>query len=121
MASYSGETFNQARKGLCSSYARSIHAKNFFLDELQSAVKYAHDRNARIYVTFEYEPTKLSFFEKVKYETVKLLYGQYPPLAAINYIWESKAPKGTAIPNPYTANCPPSITHRLTRDERRVV
>jgi hypothetical protein len=33
---------------------------------------------------------------------VKLLYGEYPPLAAINYIWESKAPVGTMVPNPYT-------------------
>jgi len=40
--------------------------------------------------------------DKAKYETVRLLYGQYPPLAAINYIWESKASKGTVVPNPYT-------------------
>jgi hypothetical protein len=31
-----------------------------------------------------------------------LLYGQYPPIGAINYIWESKVPRGTMIPNPYT-------------------
>jgi hypothetical protein len=33
---------------------------------------------------------------------VRLLYGQYPPLGAINYIWESKAPVGTMQPNTYT-------------------
>jgi hypothetical protein len=33
---------------------------------------------------------------------IKLLYGEYLPLAAINYIWESKAPVGTMVPNPYT-------------------
>ena len=60
------------------------------------------DYPARIYITFEYDPSKLSFFEKAKYETIKLLYGQYPPLGAINYIWESKAPVGTVVPNPYT-------------------
>ncbi len=60
------------------------------------------DYPARIYITFEYDPSKLSFFEKVKYQAVRLLYGQYPPLGAINYIWESKAPKGTMVPNPYT-------------------
>jgi hypothetical protein len=60
------------------------------------------DYPARIYITFEYDPSKLSFFEKAKYKTIKLLYGQYPPLAAINYIWESKAPVGTMVPNPYT-------------------
>jgi len=31
-----------------------------------------------------------------------MLYGQYPPGGAINYIWESKAPKGTMVPNSYT-------------------
>ncbi len=64
--------------------------------------KEGDDYPARIYITFEYDPGKLSFLEKMKYKTVKLLYGQYPPLAAINYIWESKAPIGTIVPNPYT-------------------
>jgi len=60
------------------------------------------DYPARIYITFEYDASKLGFFEKAKYQMVKLLYGEYPPLAAINYIWESKAPVGTMVPNPYT-------------------
>jgi hypothetical protein len=64
--------------------------------------KEGDDYPARIYITFEYDPSKLSFFERAKYKTIKLLYGQYPPLAAINYIWESKAPVGTTVPNPYT-------------------
>jgi hypothetical protein len=64
--------------------------------------KEGDDYPARIYITFEYDPSKLSFFEKMKYETVRLFYGQYPPLSAINYIWESKAPVGTIVPNPYT-------------------
>jgi hypothetical protein len=64
--------------------------------------KEGDDYPARIYITFEYDPSKLSFFEKAKYGTIKLLYGQYPPLAAINYIWESKVPVGTMAPNPYT-------------------
>ena len=63
--------------------------------------KEGDDYPARIYITFEYDPSKLSFFEKAKYKTIKLLYGQYPPLAAINYIWESKAPVETMVPNPY--------------------
>jgi hypothetical protein len=64
--------------------------------------KEGDDYPARIYITFEYDSSKLSFFEKMKYETIRLLYGQYPPLAAINYIWESQAPVGTMVPNPYT-------------------
>ncbi len=64
--------------------------------------KEGDDYPARIYITFEYDSSKLSFLEKVKYETARLLYGQYPPLGAINYIWESKAPKGSMVSNPYT-------------------
>ncbi len=60
------------------------------------------DYPARIYITFQYDPSKLSLAEKAKYETVKVLYGQYPPLGAINYIWESRTPVGTIVPNPYT-------------------
>jgi hypothetical protein len=64
--------------------------------------KEGDDYPLRIYIAFEYDPAKLSFFERVKYGTVKFLYGQYPPLGAINYIWESRAPVGTMVPNPYT-------------------
>jgi hypothetical protein len=45
---------------------------------------------------------KLSFFDQLIYKAIRLLYGQAPPLRAINYIWESKAPRGTVVPNPYT-------------------
>jgi hypothetical protein len=64
--------------------------------------KEGDDYPARIYITFEYDPSKVSFFEKMKYETIRLFYGQYPPLAAINYIWEAHAPVETIVPNPYT-------------------
>src|SRR3989442_12346796 len=64
--------------------------------------KEGDDYPARIYITFEYDSSKVGFFDKAKYELIKLLYGRYPPVAAINYIWESKAPKGTVVPNPYT-------------------
>jgi Protein of unknown function (DUF3047) len=65
-------------------------------------LKEGDDYPARLYVTFEYDSRKLGFFEKAKYEAVRLLYGQYPPIGAINYIWESKLPQGMMIPNPYT-------------------
>ena len=60
------------------------------------------DYPARIYITFEYNSTKVGFFDKAKFETYKLLYGQYPPIGAINYIWESRVPRGTIVPNSYT-------------------
>jgi hypothetical protein len=65
-------------------------------------IKEGDDYPARIYVTFEYDPSRLGFFDKAKYEMIRLLYGQYPPIGAINYIWESRTPIGTMIPNPYT-------------------
>ncbi|MGQ0810707.1 MAG: DUF3047 domain-containing protein [Nitrospiraceae bacterium] len=64
--------------------------------------KEGDDYPARIYITFEYDSSRVGFFEKAKYETARLMYGQYPPIGAINYIWESKAPKGTVTPNPFT-------------------
>jgi len=89
--------------------------------------KEGDDYPARIYITFEYDPSKLSFFEKVKYETIKLLYGQYPPLAAINYIWESKAPIGTMVPNPFTdrvmmfvVESGPSKLNQWVNEERNI-
>ena len=66
------------------------------------AKKEGDDYPARIYVTFQYDSQKVGLFGKAKYEAAKLIYGQYPPLGAINYIWESRAPVGTAVPNPYT-------------------
>ena len=64
--------------------------------------KSGDDYPARLYITFEYDSRKVGFFEKAKYETAKFIYGQYPPIGAINYIWESKSPIGTMVPNPYT-------------------
>ena len=40
--------------------------------------------------------------EKIKYNLAKQFYGEYPPSAAINYIWASHAPLGTIVSNPYT-------------------
>lgn len=65
-------------------------------------LKEGDDYPARLYITFQYDPSKLGFFEKAKFEAIRFLYGQYPPIAAINYIWESTSPIGQFIPNPYT-------------------
>lgn len=64
--------------------------------------KEGDDYPARIYVTFQYDSQKVGLFGKAKYEAARLIYGRYPPLGAINYIWESRAPVGTAVPNPFT-------------------
>jgi hypothetical protein len=45
----------------------------------------------RVYIAFEYNPNKASFFQKARFEAAKIIYGQYPPDSAINYIWTRRA------------------------------
>ncbi len=66
--------------------------------------KSGDDYPARIYITFKYDPEKATFFEWAKFKATKIIYGEYTPQAAINYIWASKAPEGSLIVNPYTDN-----------------
>lgn len=65
-------------------------------------VKSGDDYPARIYLTFKYDPARVSAWQRTKYAFAKSLYGSYPPHAGINYIWESKLPVGTVVPNAYT-------------------
>ncbi len=60
------------------------------------------DYPARLYIAFEYDSSKVGFFERAKYEAMRLVHGKYPPIAAITYIWDSKSPVGTIVPNPYS-------------------
>jgi len=64
--------------------------------------KEGDDYSARIYITFAYDPSKLSFGNRVKYKAAKLLNGEYPPTGAINYIWGNHAALDTMTPNPFT-------------------
>ena len=64
--------------------------------------KAGDDYPARIYLTFEYDPSRVSAWQRSKYAMAKLLYGAYPPHAGINYIWENKLPVGTIVPNAFT-------------------
>ena len=65
-------------------------------------MKSGDDYPARIYIAFAYNPEQAGFWEKAKFGTAKAIYGEYPPKAAINYIWGSRAPVGTRVPNPFT-------------------
>jgi hypothetical protein len=66
------------------------------------ARKDGDDYPARLYITFQYDPARLGFLDKAKYETARLFHGTYPPHAGINYIWEGRLPRGTTLPNAYT-------------------
>lgn len=64
--------------------------------------KNGDDYAARVYISFVYDPSLLSFVDRIKYNAVKLLYGEYPPTAVLNYVWGNKVPAHTLIPSPYT-------------------
>ena len=64
--------------------------------------KAGDDYPARIYVSFDYDTDRLSEFERFKLAAYKLLHGEAPPLAVINYVWDNKTPKNTVASNAYT-------------------
>ena len=64
--------------------------------------KQGDDYPARIYVAFAYDPKRAGAGMRIKYETARLIYGEYPPHAGLNYIWEGKAAVGSVVPNPFT-------------------
>ncbi|TKB92500.1 MAG: DUF3047 domain-containing protein [Nitrospira sp.] len=59
------------------------------------------DYPVRLYITFEYDPEKVSFGKKLKYKAGQVIFGDIP-IGAINYVWETKAPVGAIIDNAYT-------------------
>jgi hypothetical protein len=89
--------------------------------------KEGDDYPARIYVLFEDNSRRGGFFEKAKLEAYKLIYGHYPP-RAVNYIWESKAPKGTIVSSPYTdrsklivVESGPSLVNQWVTEQRNLL
>ena len=64
--------------------------------------KEGDDYAARIYVTFAHDPKTAGIFETAMVKLGRLIYGENPPIATINYIWANKAPVGTMVQSPYT-------------------
>jgi len=64
--------------------------------------KKGDDYAARIYLTFDYDPSRLSFGERIKYALIKTFTNYDIPLRALNYVWANQADPGTIAPNPYT-------------------
>jgi hypothetical protein len=60
------------------------------------------DYAARVYVAFRYDPLQATAWERAKYGTYRLLYGRYPPRAALNYVWDNRLPPGATLDNAYT-------------------
>lgn len=61
------------------------------------------DFAARIYVTFDYPPSELSFGQRIKYRFFKTFTSFDIPLRSLNYVWATKAEIGTMEENPFTS------------------
>ena len=65
--------------------------------------KSGDDYPARIYVTFDYDRSNLSFGQRARLRTANFLGYDNLPTRALNYIWASQAPVGEPVENPYTS------------------
>ncbi len=60
------------------------------------------DYPARIYVTFRAVPERMSLAQRARASALRILYGEEPPYAGLNYIWDARSPVGAVVPNPFT-------------------
>lgn len=72
------------------------------MEKGNARTKEGDDYPIRIYIVFKYDPDKVGFGTRLKYNAAKLIYGEYPPAASLNYVWANKneAP-GTILTSPY--------------------
>ncbi len=66
--------------------------------------KAGDDYPLRIYVLFQFDPEKASFFDMIKYGLAKVIYGEYPPHSALNYIWANRDDESGIITSPYASD-----------------
>lgn len=66
------------------------------------ANKEGDDHALRLYVTFDLDPDQLSLADRMKMSLARALWAAKLPTAALCYVWDGRAPKGTIAPNPYT-------------------
>jgi hypothetical protein len=60
------------------------------------------DFAARVYVTFDYDPSNLGFRERMRYRLYRTFTSFDIPLRSLNYIWANKAEVGTTAESPFT-------------------
>ncbi len=72
------------------------------IEKADILTKQGDDYPARLYITFQYDINKLSGIQKFKAELYKSIYGEYPPLAVLNYVWDNKQPVNSLHDNAYT-------------------
>ncbi len=64
--------------------------------------KQGDDYAARLYVLFDLPPERLSFADRLRIQTARLLSGAQIPAAAICYVWGHAQSEGSSAWNPYT-------------------
>jgi len=64
--------------------------------------KAGDDYPLRIYVLFKYDPETMGLWDKVTYESARILYGEYPPHSSLNYIWANRKHEKNIIINRFT-------------------
>lgn len=65
--------------------------------------KSGDDFVARVYVTFDYDSSDLSFGDRVRYRLYRTFTSFEIPLRSLNYIWANKADVGTIAESPFTS------------------
>jgi hypothetical protein len=68
------------------------------------AQKKGNDSPAQIIIKFTGDPKRLGIVERIKYETIRIISQETPPICAISYVWASKIQKNKTISNPYAKN-----------------
>lgn len=72
------------------------------LDRSDLSTRAGDDFPARLYVTFEVDIESLSAGERLRIGAARMLYGADVPVAALCYVWDTKAAPGTFAPSAYT-------------------
>jgi len=72
------------------------------LEKSDLATREGDDFPARLYVTFDVAADSLSTSERMQLRLARTLYGPDVPVAALCYVWDTKAPAGTIAPSAYT-------------------
>ena len=66
------------------------------------ARKDGDDYPARLYVTFDYPVSRLSFGDRIKYRALQVLGYRNIPTRALNYIWANRPDETRIVRNPFT-------------------
>ena len=72
------------------------------IDKADATRKEGDDYPARLYIVFDYDIDRLRWLERLKYDFYHAIYGEYPPLAVLNYLWDGRLAVDTLLPNAYT-------------------